>query len=372
MEKDDNDDGSVEEENNNNNSNKDDDNLDWIKSAMGSSSSNTEEGEEPPELFVSPSISENASGLVGFAVDSTCGFVGVLQFRDSSSSSSFAYVVVNAEDRQFLGSAEALCLVQLAGGMDLGAAVFSPDTLVRLVHEQMSSSSSSSPGDDKEDARVVDDLRKQISLLAIRVVIPPGTTTATTNTNTMEEKEESPNDDPARASAIADGAPRVLPAVRRLPGLSRVTEEDVVAAMRRHADSNGGLDRTAFMDLLDTLRRGTPTTGGGVGPTLTLTVSVQSNDGSGGLTLVDVPGVTPFEGLALSLRYGIVVTVTKEEESVGDDSLWILNDTKALLTRFPRFRPLRELEEDAKVMDGFIPSMFFKENDAPTNEDKAI
>ena len=39
------------------------------------------------------------------------------------------------------------------------------------------------------------------------------------------------------------------------------------------------------------------------------------------------------------------------------------------LDRFPLFRPVRELYEDAKAMDGFIPSMYQKAKDLD-NEDK--
>ena len=64
---------------------------------------------------------------------------------------------------------------------------------------------------------------------------------------------------------------------------------------------------------------------------------------------VDIETVDTFRVLGLAMRHKISIQVESEcLEMDGED----------LLKLYPAFRPVHELLQDAKVMDGFIPSMF--------------
>ncbi|CAB9505029.1 expressed unknown protein [Seminavis robusta] len=300
--------------------------LSWLRDAMDTPM-------EPDGLV----LVESQPGISGFAVDPQRGFVVVLVGgRDRAT-----YAVVSPKDKQRVRSPEALCLVQLAGGMDLGTAVLPPDILAKLVAEEIEGSS-------------VRELRPQITLKRVDVVAFTG----------KGQREEEPTatqstNNPQRDAAIQEQASKVTAAVQKLPGLEECTQDQVVDALQRHANEKGSVDRQGFMALLDTLRRQinameTPL----VQFNLLVTVNNKEDEE---LELV-IPAPSAFLGVGLALRYKVDVVVTEECQVAGFDVVEIAS-------RFPAFRPIKELYEDAKIMDGFIPSLFDQAT-APDNEDK--
>jgi len=358
----------------------------WIQKAMGV----TPENPTASKLTVEPPTATTVrGGIAGFAVDSELGFVCVLHHQtddddndsdtdtdndnDSGRRQRFVYAVVSPSDRSTVQSAEALCLVQLAGGLDLGAAVFPPDTLARLIVAEI--------GDDDEeeeegegggttavgDRVSVEDLRSRTRLLAVTVL--EGDADDVDGGGGDSPTPSPPPSTAERDSTITQASEKVTAAVRNLPGLNGVTPDDVLTAMRLHAGSDGSIDRSAFSELLDTLRRGTGVGCGDGGGNLRfrLTASVAEGGGSNApSTLVDF-SASAFEGIGLALRYEVMITVS--DGCVGEGGM-VLEGMGEVAERFPAFRPVYELEEDAKIMDGFIPSMFFK-GTAPENDDKA-
>jgi hypothetical protein len=331
------------------------------------------------------------------------------------------YVVVSPQDKTRLQSAEALTLVQLAGGLDLGTPIVPPDALAKIVAEQLEddwdmesspslSLSSSSPFFPVSS----EDLRKRITLLrveAVPVVHPTSSTTgSTTNekddditstmtttrtattTATMESSSSMEGQTQKdRTKAILISAPRVLRAIQGLPGLGDTTVSQLEQAMERHANDVGTLDRLGFSEVLDDLRRGGPassSSGGGTNQNNRSNIQLmlwvvlapppsppRSDADAERSTTIATPSILKVEapsillGLALAMRYKVPLTV--------DDSCFFRWETKndnyltatEILDKFPAFRPIRELYEDAKVMDAFIPGMV-KQAKELDNEDK--
>jgi hypothetical protein len=311
-----------------------------MKDAMGS---NNEEEREPLNLI--PTLS---SGIAGFSVDPQLGFCAVLA---SVSESRFTYTVVSPIDKTRVSSPEALTLVQLAGGLDLGTAILPPDTLARLTAEEMDGT--------------IQDLRPRISLMRVDC-LPVDVPRYSTKQQQQTKIVDVPNS-PERDQAIQSNAPKVLAAAKNLPGLTDATLDDVVEGMQIHASETGEIRTSqAFSELLQTLR----TKNTFMAPSLVkfeLLVSVISGDG---ITQERIPAPT-LEALGLSLRYKVPLIVSEECLSLGvadgEDSNNSYNADQ-ILKRFPAFRPIRELYEDAKVMDGFIPGMYSKATNLDNEE----
>jgi len=213
----------------------------------------------------------------------------------------------------------------------------------------------------------VEELRSRVRLLAI-TVIEGNDSDGDKVEKVISSPLPSSNDE--RDEKIAQASAKVMAAVMNLPGLKDVTLDRVVAAMQLHADSNGNIDRLAFSELLDTLRRNTIEGGkdsrAGRHLKFRLTASLAKEGYSNSpSTLVDFYA-SPFESIGLALRYKVKVTVSNDCLKNGLE----LNGMGKVIERFPAFRPVQELEEDAQIMDGFIPSMFFK-GTGPKNDDKA-
>jgi hypothetical protein len=109
---------------------------------------------------------------------------------------------------------------------------------------------------------------------------------------------------------------------------------------------------------------------------MSITASVElsdDNDGENSLRLVEVDHVPVFQAVALALRYKVKVSVSDNCFKLDNDN----NESEvaknegfvSVLDRFPEFKPVQELAEDARVMDGFLSTMFFKKA-APENDDK--
>ena len=183
----------------------------------------------------------------------------------------------------------------------------------------------------------------------------------------------------ARHKAIQEKLPQILNAVKGLPGLAETTTDQIESAMKRWADEAGALDRSAFSNLLDDLRRqgGVTSIASDGSPIasldpikLMMLVTIGANDDdtdnqTPSILQVDAPSI--FLGLALSMRYKVPVVVDERCFELTDKLSCF--DADEILAQFPLFRPLRELLEDAKAMDGFIPSMYQKAKDLD-NEDK--
>lgn len=356
----------------------------WIQKAMNMSPEDKD--------LVAPKLSMSfplKSGISGFAIDPELGFICVLSpenyddndddsgsYSNGKGGNTFTYAIVSPSDTKKL-SAEALCLIQLAGGLDLGAAVFPPDILARLVAAELMD-------EDEDDEIDIQELRSKVTLLGVTALknekYSPNDNDpqddARTNAKTGQGESTSEASE-ERDANIKDGSPKMLPALRNLPGLTEVTMEQIESAMQIHADADGKLDRQGFSELLGTLR-------GNFGRIddqkvkFRLTASISDSDSSGGDSfspskLVDVDHVPPFQAIALAMRYKSTIIVSEgclydEGDGNGNGNV---EDSKNVFSRFPAFKPVQELVEDAKLMDGFISSMFFKET-APDNDDKAL
>ena len=344
--------------------------LTWIQKAMGMSPE-----DQTPKLSVTPPLQ---SGISGFAVDPKLGFVCVLasdtdedEDGGESAETKFTYAIVSSGDREKLSSPEALCLVQLAGGLDLGAAVFPPETLARVVAAELND-------ENEEDEINVEDLRSKVTLLAVTADknehYNPNDSDNNVGTSSSLDTTGEPASSPERDVKIKDAAAKILPAVKNLPGLTDVTNDQIISAMQNHADDDGKLDRQAFSELLGTLRgrsSGASNRMDGQKVKLRITASVLETDSSSPSKLVVVDHVPPFQAIALALRYKVRISVSEDcfndEDGTGDGDG---DETSNVLKRFPAFKPVQELVEDAQGMNGFISSMFFKET-APDNDDKA-
>eukprot|EP00586_Coscinodiscus_wailesii_P018706 CAMPEP_0172506530 /NCGR_PEP_ID=MMETSP1066-20121228/195838_1 /TAXON_ID=671091 /ORGANISM="Coscinodiscus wailesii, Strain CCMP2513" /LENGTH=327 /DNA_ID=CAMNT_0013283593 /DNA_START=132 /DNA_END=1115 /DNA_ORIENTATION=- len=295
------------------NPNDESDGLSWLRKAMNTTATADASDTSPPRP--QPPLKP---GLSGFVIDPQRGFLAIV-----SNTRRAIPIVIQPSDKIQVTSAEALCLIQLAGGMDLGTVV-PPDALSRAVGGS------------------------GVTLRRIRAVANDGPSAAaeveaeTTATLMTEERQE----------GIRTNAPKIHAAVKNLPGLTTVSLEDVCLAMRECADDGGGVnDRATFTVLLDVLRDivhrvpASPLK-------FVLTVTIIDNDG---IKERDVEDVGVLEALAFSLRYKVAVEV--DDVVLGGDEGF---DAEEMGTRYPNFRSLDELWEDAKIMEGFIPSMFAK------------
>jgi hypothetical protein len=358
--------------------------LSWMKKAMGASP----EGLTPKESL-SPPLK---SGISGFAVDKDVGFVCVLvpetddedEDEDDESDTSpnrrststrngkFTYAIVSPTDKERLSSAEGLCLVQLAGGLDLGAAVFPPETLARVVAAELIHDDEENDDDDDDEEEInVEELRTKVTLLGVTAVkndkYSPKEKQSDDSNMTNGAAGGSTQSSPERDAKIEEGSPNMLPAIRNLPGLAEITTEQIISAMQIHADANGKLDRQGFSELLGTLRGGNALNRmDDQKVKFRITASIlEDGDSSSPSKLVDVDHVPAFQAIALALRYKVTVSVSEGCFDNDDDD----EKDQDILSRFPLFKPAQELEEDAQVMDGGLSNMFFKKK-APGNDDK--
>jgi len=304
--------------------------LSWLRNAMDSS----EALMEPDGLVVV----ETNPGISGFAVDPDRGFVVILVGGGDRAT----YAVVSPRDTTSVRSAEALTLVQLSGGLDLGTPILPPDMLARLVAVEMETAN-------------VRELRSQVKLLRADVTPNPDPPTEEKNKASAPPQSSAPE----RNASIKVQAPKVLEAVNELPGLNgEATLALVEEGLRMHSDASGKLDRDGFMGLLETLRN----------KLNTMELSkvqfhlVASLHNNGETKELEIKAPSAVVAVGLALRYKVDVVVSNECQVEGFDVLEIPS-------RFPNFRPIKQLYEDAKIMDGFIPSMFGKAK-APENDDK--
>ena len=287
-------------------------------------------------------------GIAGFAVDPDLGFVSILVANDDNNDDDqgdndqagqyWIPVVISPLDKDRPKSAEALTCVQLAGGLDLGTAILPPDSLAKLVAEEEGSTNAN------------DNVPLSIRLSLTQVTALPNPDA--NDVNIEEEAQEVVATTPEREQAILDALPKVGKAVQSLPGLKESTTNVVLEAMQRFADSNGMVDRTAFSSILDALRVSNTPSMSLASPLFRLEVSIIDGEG---ISQATVDTTNPMIALGLAMRYKVTIQVGERDDHKQGGS-----GVEALLERFPAFRPIQELNEDSRIMEGFIPSMFEK------------
>ena len=353
----------------------------WIQDAMNLDPKDVEEEAKKEKYRLRKIQVPLKEGIAGFAVDPDLGFVCILApMSEEENYEKFSYVIISPTDTEKLSSAEALCLVQLSGGLDLGAAVFPPETLAKIVANEMILQSD----DDEEEEEInIEELRAQVRLLGV-TALRNEKYEASSKQNEMESDEsikDTIESSPEREEKIESSSPQILAAIQKLPGLQEVTLDKTRDALRIHADEYGSLSRQGFSELLDTLRTGRGLMAGNGRKRLqdqplklriTATISKQSNgkDNDLGLSTIEIDHVPAFQAIGLALRYKSPVTISDDCFSHETEFNGFDEQVMDVYTRFPAFKPIQELVEDAKVMDGFISSMFFKQS-APENDDKA-
>eukprot|EP00980_Cylindrotheca_fusiformis_P013617 scaffold3505_cov98-Cylindrotheca_fusiformis.AAC.5 len=321
----------------------------WLEDAMGGDEQQKEPITEVPTL---------TPGLAGFCLDDELGFVAIL-----SSDGKYLATTITLQDRgsDRLVSPEALTMVQLAGGMDLGMAMLPPDALAQMVVSELvdEDDDGGSPFD-KGHLPVV-------SLNGIRAVPNEDYVTDDTHereTTTPRNADQTLNsdvlNDKARNQAIQQGLPQVCKAIQKLAGLQKVTGEQVEAAMKVYANQEGALDREGFSKMLDKLRRGSSNfvSSREKKVKFVLDVTVVRQDLIQDLT---IDTLDTFRALGLSMRHKLKIQVHPE---------CLEHDNGTILVQFPKFRTMEELYEDAKRMEDIIPSMF-KQQDRPPLSDSS-
>jgi hypothetical protein len=332
------------------------DSTSWLKEAMGLD--NEDQDDTVSIVSKSRPLLPLSKGLAGFAVDPEVGFVAVLAGEVSSPEEESSqqqqtqratFVVISPNDFEKVSSPEAFCMVQLAGGLDLGTAVLPPDALAKLAAGEV------------DEVSTAQELRNRMSLVQVDVL--PNEPSAGQQEASMSRENvfRDIDDDnsysslissPEREAKIVESAPKVLAAVKNLPGLTGCSLADVLEAAHKHADETGAINQTAFSFLLETLRQTNRRMAQPPKVQFKLSVNLIDPDKTSQHT---IPAPT-MEALGLSMRYKVPLVV---------DSACFTNDhngfdASSILEKFPAFRPLSELFEDAAIMGGFVPSMFAK------------
>jgi len=295
-------------------------------------------------------------------------------------------VVVSTSDKDRLTSPEAMTLVQLAGGLDLGTAVLPPDAMMQLVANELEDSDGGT--DDAVASSVAGDLKaslrqSRISLSKVQAIRNSQLSqeeSSTTGHNTPANLEPTGTRNPAVQESFVD---KVHASIKGLPGLQDATREQVEDAIHFHADERGNLDRSAFSNLLQTVRSAiSPVAGKSSKVVFVLSCNIISGDSIQEMK-IETPSAVTAIGLALRNKVGIDVSPELVDRTSVEVASELIEGAAAaagaaatalpasqILDKFPAFRPLSELREDAKIMDGFIPSMFARVRNIE-NDDKA-
>ena len=280
-------------------------------------------------------------GIAGFSVDPELGFVSILVTNDEIDDEPFWIpAIISPVDKDRPKSAEALTCVQLAGGLDLGTTILPPNALTKLVADN-----------NPQEEDMTTDASKRLSLTKI-TALPNPDASDDTEMKIEEDAQELVPTSPERDNAILEAVPKVEKAIKTLPGLQDTTTEEVTKAVQRFADPKGAVDRTAFSSILDSLRESNTPTRLLASPLFRLEVSIIDE---GGISQATIDTSDAMIALGLAMRYKVTIEIddftNHKQGGKGKD---------ALLERFPAFRPIQELNEDSKIIDGFIPSMFEK------------
>jgi len=323
-------------------------NLSWLHDAMWRTLI------PEPDGLVLPDIT--TPGISGFAVDHKRGFVVILTCTTTTNNTDRAtYAIVSSRDKETVKSPEALTLVQLSGGLDLGTSVLPPDCLMTLTAKEMQR------GGDNTNIPTLSPA--QVQLQSVKVVPNPDYHESDTTDMEQTSTAVSYRSTPERNANIKSQAPQVWEAVNKLHGIQgEATLEQVGEALQKHADAKGMLDRNAFSALLGTLRERIHAT---EPSPVNFVLAVSLMDDQRQQQIVEIPAPSTVVAVGLALRYKVDVIVPTEAVQLGG------LDVMEIPTQFPNFRPFQQLYEDAKIMDGFIPNMFQKAT-APRNDDKQM
>ncbi|MGK3736530.1 MAG: hypothetical protein ACI8RD_005076 [Bacillariaceae sp.] len=313
-------------------------------------------------------------GIAGFAVDPDLGCVSILVGKNCNDDQNddddnnndneqqlgqyWVPVVVSPVDKDRIKSPEALTCVQLAGGLDLGTAILPPDSLAKLVIDHKIDEHDGS--DEAIERYTVSSLRSRISLSKVTMIPNPDSNDENNDfsmkkkkkNNNIDEEEQDVPTTPEREQSIQDTFPKVEKAVKSLPGLEESTTDSILKAIQRFSDLKGIVDRKAFSSILDALRISNTPSLTFPSPIFQLEVSIIDEDG---ISQVIINTTNAMVGLGLAMRYKVIVQVEEKDNHKQGE-----NGVDALLETFPAFRPIQELNEDSKIMDGFIPSMYGK------------
>jgi hypothetical protein len=341
----------------------------WLDNAMeGIDKSSGGGGEEEDTNSNKNEVQNLQQGIAGFAVDPDLGCVSILVGKNDDDQDNndndnnkqqrgqyWVPVVVSPVDKDRIKSPEALTCVQLSGGLDLGTAILPPDSLAKLVVDHKIDEHDGS--DEAIERYTVGSLRSRISLSKVTMTPNPDSNDENNDfsmkkKNNIDEEEQDVPTTPEREQSIQDTFPKVEKAVKSLPGLEESTTESVLKAIRRFSDSKGMIDRKAFSSILDALRISNTPSLTFPSPIFQLEVSIIDEDG---VSQVVINTTNAMVGLGLAMRYKVIVQVEEKDNHKQGE-----NGVDALLGRFPAFRPIQELNEDSKIMDGFIPSMYGK------------
>lgn len=282
-------------------------------------------------------------GIAGFSTNPDLGFVCILAGnKQDDEEQQWIPAVISPVDKDRPKSAEALTCVQLAGGLDLGTAILPPNSLAKLLEDHKA----------EEEDISASSSDQRLSLTKVTALPNPDARDAKLNIEEETEEIVATVTTPFRDAAILETVPKVEKAVKSLPGLEESTSEDVKKAVQRFADPNGAVDRTAFTSILDALREANTPSSLLASPLFRLEVSIIDE---GGISQATIDTTNAMVALGLAMRYKVPVGIEEFDEHAqggkGKDELF---------ERFPLFRPIQELNEDSKVIDGFIPSMFEK------------
>jgi len=327
----------------------------WIRDAMSDDGDDDSDTPGSNERKIDP-------GLAGFAVDPELGFVAIVAADNDGEANDdnrqehlqWFYSVVSPQDKTQLMAAESLTLVQLAGDIDVGAAVLPPEALLRIVREEVL--------DEEDEDEEVDESEIVKATLAYAEAVPR----VMIGTKAIDGAagDQNAESSPERDARISQDAPKLFGTLRKLPGLAEATEQSVQSAMVMHASEDGSVDRAAFTQILDTLRRNVNAGARQelAGVDFALTVQIQRENGKQGLVRVRSPSTFHALGLAMRYKASIVISQGCFDADTSDASSFGGCGRDELLGRFPAFRPIHELKKDAEAVDGFIANMFYKEN----------
>ena len=130
--------------------------------------------------------------------------------------------------------------------------------------------------------------------------------------------------------------------------------------MEQFAKPDGSVDREAFTAILDALRRQSQQASTS-GVEFQLTAQIVRAGGQEGLMAVTAP--SNFMALGLSLRYNVPVKVSLAcLENIDENGGLGLEQ---LQTRFPGFRSMQTLRDDAQAVDGAVSDWFFQGKKPP-------
>jgi len=294
----------------------------WLDDAMGEFK---EDNTYPRSISLTPGIS-------GFALDPDMGFVSILVDNKKR----WTPAIISTIDKDRVKSSEALTFVQLAGGLDLGTAVLPPDSLARLVA--------------KDDEDYVQKIRRRISLANVTVVSNMNFSTG----GDIDDVSVVPNNytrsssTPERDEIIKEGQEKIFKAIQTLRGLNEVTLNQVYGALQLYANDEGKVDRETFSRILNYLRHTLTSSPLSSKVIFELVVNVIGDES---VKKVTIQTDNAMVALGLAMRYKVKVQISEGCE---------LEEEETLLERFPAFQATCELYEEAKIIDGFIPSMFNK------------